>query len=247
MNLTRDYPIEFRDRLLYLTSAKDPQSGQRIPLSPKEGRMLRMLNDVQVIKTSRYVLAKISESPGGDIEGFWSFIDQAADLIDQTPIGARLFVPGHGGEFYTEAEVAGIREDLGALAVEFREKVRQHAQLHHFADTEALDDLLGRFLEAPAIKAPRAALQTLPNPARAAGANNWSNHILERLFILARAHLGGRRPALVTAVHRALLELDTPVQLNKAHNYSAPKTQHLSYHLHAGFGHPYRPTRRRAT
>ena len=245
MNLTKRYPAEFHDRLLYLTGAKDPQSGQRIPLSVKEERMLRILSDVQVIKTSTRVLKDISKSPGGDIEGFWSFIDQAADLPDQRPNGARIFVPGRGGEFYTEADVAEIREGLGRLAIELRKELSKHAQLHHFPDTDALDDLLGRFLNAPAIKDPRAALQTVPNPARAAGANNWSNYILERLFILARAHLGARRPALVTAVHRALLELENLVPLSKAHNYSAVKTKHVSYHPHAGFGHPYRPVRRR--
>lgn len=245
MNLTRDYPAEFRDRLLYLTSAKDPQSGQRIPLSPKEGRMLRMLNDVQVIKTSKRVLKEIIESPRGDIEGFWSFIEQAAELIDHRPNGVRLFVPGHGAEFYTTSEVVEIREGLGALAGEFRDSLRKHAQLHHFADIEALDDLLGRFLDAPAIKAPRATQQTVPNPARAGGANNWSNYILERLFILACAHLGERRPALVTAVHRALLELEAPVSIANAHNYSAPKTQLVSYDRHAATFHPYQPARRR--
>jgi hypothetical protein len=237
VGLIENYPSEFSDRLRYLANAR----AQGIRLSSKEERMLRILNDVSVIRTAQGLLKKLRTAPGGDIEPFWNFIDAAADLPDQHPEGARLFIPGKTCEFYTGAEVVEIREELRRRASELRDELQKHADIHHFPDAQALDDLLEQFLASPAIAAPRTKVPTTPDPARMAGANDWHNYILERLFIRARAHLGERHPAFVTAVHRALLELADPVALNKANNYSAKHNKLVIYHLHAGFGHQYQP------
>lgn len=239
MALIEKYPSEFRDRLWYLTSA----TKNGIRLSSKEERMLRILNDVSVIRTAQGLLKKLRMAPGGDIEPFWNFIDAAADLPDQRPEGTRLFIPGKTCEFYTGAEVVEIREELGRRASELRGELQKHAHIHHFPDAQALDDLLEQFLASPAIAETRTKTPTIPDPSRMAGANDWHNYILEHLFIRARAHLGERHPTFVTAVHRALLELAAPVALNKANNYSAKHNKLAIYHLHVAFGHQYQPVR----
>lgn len=224
MGLIENYPSEFSDRLRYLANAR----AQGIRLSSKEERMLRILNDVSVIRTAQGLLKKLRTAPGGDIEPFWDFIDEAADLPDQRPEGARLFIAGESCEFYTGAEVVEIREGLRRRAAELRDALMKHAHIHHFLNAEALENLLEQFLASPAIAAPRTKKPTTPDPARMAGANDWHNHILAQLFIRARAHLGERRPGFVTAVHRALLNLADPVALNKAHNYSAKNNELVS-------------------
>lgn len=224
VGLIEKYPSEFSDRLRYLTNAT--KNGAR--LSSKEERMLRILDDVSVCRSSKGLLKKLRTAPGGDIEPFWNFIDAAADLPDQRPEGARLFIPGKTCEFYTGAEVVEIREELGRRASELRNELQKHAHIHHFLNAEALENLLEQFLASPAIAAPRTKTPTTPDPARMAGANDWHNHILAQLFIRARAHLGERHPVFVTAVHRALLNLAAPVALNKAHNYSAKNNELVS-------------------
>ncbi|MDY0035072.1 MAG: hypothetical protein RBS05_04095 [Zoogloea oleivorans] len=161
------------------------------------------------------------------LDGFWRFIEEAAALPERQPPGSHLREPEEVPAFSTRRE---LLEDISAAAstsLKLARLLRRIAptMTDHMdiADARRLIDSLNALHSACSTKAAihSAAAQTcgepdFPLPGSTAGANAWRNWLLNELNLLAALCLRGTYPAFVLEVHRAIAQLDMPIDARTA-------------------------------
>jgi len=174
---------------------------------PRESRIIDILQDEDVAKKAQYVLERLVERRTEDelaqvFDEFWNFIEFAASLPDVRPPGARWHARSEAA-FFTPAEVRRELIGLRDAGQEFSKLLIQRSDLVLFDRLDELLQLINAFITDPQIK--NAEDKALPNHGKAAGKNNWRNHLLSQLSVAAQVRLGDKYPAFITEVHRVLM------------------------------------------
>ncbi len=159
------------------------------------------------------------------LDGFWRFIEEAAALPERQPQGSHLREPGEAPAFSTRRE---LLEDISAAAstsLKLARLLRRIAptMTDHMdiADARRLIDSLNALHSACTAKAYTHSTKTngapdFPLPGSTAGANAWRNWLLNELDLLAALCLRNKYPAFVLEVHRAIAQLDAPIDARTA-------------------------------
>lgn len=185
----------------------------------QQRRIHQIIEDKEVIKKSAHVFKQLECPPDRSeaaqrIDDFCAFIEDAAALPDQKPVGARWHLNEYA-EFYTRSEVMEELQQIKLTAQPLVTALERHSDLILFDKLDELKKLLAEFLDSPQMAKPFD--KGLPNYGKTAGPNNWRNTIYANLCNMAEVRLGNRYPAFVREVHRVLLDLEMPLDPTTAH------------------------------
>ena len=187
-----------------------------------------ILTDDGVMHAAQHTIAALladndrwqAEDRTSRLDGFWRFIEDAADLSSQQPPGACLREEGEPAVFSTPAE---LRHDIASAA---HEALTLAERMGRIATTiqgemaidaarraiETLDNIYTACINTAHRYAPDKQSHGVPDftmPGSTSRANAWGEWMLQRLDMLAALHLRGTYPALIHAVQRAIIDTAT--------------------------------------
>ena len=215
-------------------------------LTERQQMAIDILTDDDVTQAAAPVIAALladadrwaDEDRAGRLNGFWPFIEDAADLPSQQPPGAHLREEGEPAIFSTPAalrhdiaaaahEALTLAERMGRIATTIQGEMPIEAACRAI---ETLDSIYTACTNTAHRYAPDKQSYGVPDftmPGSTSGANAWGEWMLQRLDMLAALHLRGTYPALIHAVQRAIIdtaaESGTPAayEIKGARSFSA--------------------------
>ena len=237
-SLTDTYPPEI---LEWSAMQSDPEH-----LTERQQTAIDILTDDDVMHATQHTIAALladtdrwhDEDRAGRLDGFWRFIEDAADLSSQQPPGAYLREEGEPAVFSTPAELRhdiataahealALAERMGRIATTIQGEMAIDAARRAI---ETLDNIYTACINTAHRYAPDKQSHGVPDftmPGSTSGANAWGEWMLQRLDMLAALHLRGTYPDLIHAVQRAVIdaaaERGTPAtyEIKGARSFSA--------------------------
>lgn len=212
-NINDCYPLkEWRDWI-----ASMPEH----PCNVRDKCRVAIIEDLEVINAAQPIVkqvenAKTPEEANAIIDNFREFVEDAAAILEEQPVGSHLRDGNEPPTFSTPGELRKDLTETAAQALKLKDLLARTATT---IDEDALTlRELRRMLEqldtmhviciAKANKHTTKTHGVHDFPLGMAGKNTWRNWVLKRLTSLAEVRLGERNLPLTLAIHRVLLELD---------------------------------------
>lgn len=187
-------------------------------------RAIAILEDDEVMKAAKTaiptLLADVAQWQDEDrlsrLDGFWTFVTEAAALPDQQPPGAHLHAPGEAPIFSTPAqlrediteaaaEALALADRLTRIATTIQGEMPISAALHAIDTLDAIHSACLNTAHHHAPDKQAHGVPDIPLPGSTAGVNAWGDWLLARLDTLASIHLRGTYSALTQTVQSAII------------------------------------------
>ncbi len=218
----RTYPPELHAEIRLINDIENPSVQQR--------RMLKIVDDREVIKKAKYVFKTLLKTPDHDggcsrLDDFWLFIEAAASLPDQQPYGSRVSADGVVEFPYQNQELTKELESVSRNALKLKHGIPNiAATIAQHVSAEDLRKLIGILTriddaakhECFKLTTRCEGLPVFPDASPQAKINNYSNWIMQKLATLSEIHLTHRYIPFIIEVHRVLLGLNESMAANSA-------------------------------